>query len=62
MGSIVADRDRDAESAQPRDRRALCHVRPGDPVALGVQELGEAAHPDPADAHEVDLPDAPSHA
>ena len=57
----VADGDRESERAEPPRRLRLAAVRPGDHVAQIVQDLGDAAHPDAADAHEVNLPNLLEH-
>ncbi len=57
----VADGHREPERAQPPRRLRRPAVRAGDHVAEIVQDLGDAAHPDAADAHEVNPPDLLEH-
>src|SRR5690606_8835000 len=53
----VADRDLDAELAQPRDVVAVGDVGALNLIAEIVQDLGDPAHADAADADEVDAAD-----
>jgi len=57
----VPDRNRHAEAAQPLDGCARFQIRTRHPVALVVEQFGEAAHTDAADSDEVDLLDATVH-
>ena len=53
----MADRDRDAVLAQPRDVVVVGEVRALHRVAERLHDLGDAAHADAADADEVDRSD-----
>jgi hypothetical protein len=52
---LVTDEDLGAQALEPLHGLAPLLVRARDPVAEVQQHLGDAAHPDAADAHEVDL-------
>src|SRR6185436_17191589 len=51
----VAEVDLRPQPLEPLHRLAAPGVGAGDPVAEGEQHLGDAAHADAADAHEVDV-------
>ncbi len=55
VAGLVADEDLGAQALEPLHGLAPPLVRARDPVAEVQQHLGDAAHPDAADAHEVDL-------
>ena len=55
--AAMADLDRNAECAQALDVGAVGDVGAAHGVAEVPQDLGDAAHADPADTDEVDRPD-----
>ena len=59
VGRVVTGGDAPAEHAQALGDRGRREVRAADVVAEVQQHLGDPAHADPADAHEVDALDLP---
>ena len=55
VGRLVADEHLGAELLEALDHLAAAGVGAGDPVAHVDQDLGDAAHADAADPHEMDL-------
>ena len=55
VGGLVAGEDLGAQPLEPLHRVAAPQVGAGDAVAEVEQHLGDAAHADAADAHEVDV-------
>ena len=57
----VALKDDGAQLGEPLGDRGKLEVGAGNFVAEGQQHLGDAAHADPADAHEMDTLDFCKH-
>ena len=57
VAGVMADRDFDAAVAQPLHVRAVRHVGAAHAVVLVGKHLGDAAHPDPADADKMNRTD-----
>jgi hypothetical protein len=57
---VVPDVDADAQSLERSRIFALAQIRTGNVELQGSQNLGESAHPNPANAHEMDVAHAPA--